>query len=372
MISFTIFDIFFFTNLIDLKPFKKYIRDCKKLIKYDRKKNYSKYPYITICIPSLNMENYIKHNILSILNQSFQNFEIIIVNDGSTDKTENIIKLIQSKEKRIKLISHKINFGVYRSRFEAVLNSKSEYIMLMDPDDIYLNEHLLFELYKYNLKNNLDIIEFIVYNQFEGQNKINLPDNDFHTHNHKFNQAIIYQPKLSEILYYLPGTKQNSRTICRNIWNKMIRKKVLIKTNNYIGKGYYNKILVTSDDMMINLISYQFANNYSNINLPGYLYIKRKKSMSRGGNKNVKAIRARNYYYYFKLLYRYLKNFNKDKNTLYYEMKDLEYYIYKIKNNNRTNYIRIELNLIKNILKENILSNEFQKYLQNLSIYLKN
>ena len=51
----------------------------------------------------------------------------------------------------------------------------------------------------------------------------------------------------------------------------MIRKKVFIKTNTYIGKDYYNKILVTSDDMMINIISYQFANNYSNINLPGYL-----------------------------------------------------------------------------------------------------
>ena len=130
----------------------------------------------------------------------------------------------------------------------------------------------------------------------------------------------------------------------------MIRKKVFIKTKNYIGKGYYNKILVTSDDMMINIISYQFANNFSNINLPGYLYIKRKKSMSRGGNRKVKALRARNYFYYFKLLYKYIKDFNKDRNILYYEIKDLEFYINRIKDNNNTNYIR---NIILCFSKEN-------------------
>ena len=53
----------------------------------------------------------------------------------------------------------------------------------------------------------------------------------------------------------------------------MIKKKIFIKTNNYIGKKYNNIIRVTSDDMWINIISFQFANNYSNIDLPGYLYI---------------------------------------------------------------------------------------------------
>ena len=370
-ISLSILKIYNYSN-IDLKPFKKYIMDCKKLVKYIRKTITTKVPYITICIPSLNMEDYIEHNLLSILNQSFQNFEIIIVNDGSTDETENIIKRIQSNDKRIKLVSHKNSLGVYRSRFEAILNSRSEYIILMDPDDLYLNENLFFELYKYNSINNLDIIEFTVYNQYNDNNKINTPDNNFHSHYHEFDEVIINQPKLSEILYYLPGTKQNSRTICRNIWNKMIRKKVFIKTNTYIGKDYYNKILVTSDDMMINIISYQFANNYSNINLPGYLYIKRKKSMSRGGSRKVKAFRARNYFFYFKLLYKYIKDFNKDRNILFYEIKDLEFYIYRIKDNNNTNYIRNELNLIKSILKENILSIEFQHYLQKISIFLKN
>ena len=371
-IYFSILETYYPPNSISIKQFKKYIKDCKNLKKYNREKRYNKFPYITICIPALNMENYIEQSILSILNQSFQNFEIIIVNDGSTDETENIIKRIQSKEKRLKLLSHSKKFGVYRSRFESILNSKSKYIILLDPDDLFLNENLFLELYQYNLKKNLDIIEFTVYNQFDGKNKISLPDNDFHTHYHKFNETIIYQPTLSEILYYLPGTNKNTRTICRNIWNKMIKKKVLIKTKNYIGKEYYNKILVTSDDMMINIISYQFANNYSNINLPGYLYIKRKKSMSRGGSIKTKAFRASNYFFYFKLLYKYIRDYNKNRNILFYEMKDLEYYIYRIKDNNKTKYKRMELNLLKKIMKENQLSIEFQNYLQNISIYIIN
>ena len=370
LLFFSFLKDYYFPNLINLKSFKKYIRDCKNLVKYNREKKYNNHPYITIGIPALNMEKYIERNLLSILNQSFQNFEIIIIDDGSTDQTTNIVKRIQLEDKRIKLLIHDKQLGVYRSRFESILNSRSKYIILMDPDDIYLNEDLLLELYKYNLENNLDIIEFTVFNQFEESNKI-----DFLTHFHNFEEAIIYQPKLSEILYYIPRTKDISHTICRNIWNKMIRKNVLLQTNDYIGKDYYNRNLITSDDMMINIIAYQFAHNYSNIKLSGYLYIKRKKSMSRGGNKKDIALRARNYFFYFKLLYKYIKDYNKDINILFYEMMNLEYYIYGIKKNKKNKkikYIRMEVKLLKNILKENNLSIEFVKYLQNILFHLIN
>ena len=366
-----IFNLFYNGNRIDIRPFKKYIRDCKNLKKYNRKKLYSENPYISICIPALNMENYIEHNLLSILNQSFQNFEIIIVNDGSTDQTEIIIKNIQLTDKRIKLLTHAKKLGVYRSRIESILNSKSKYVILMDPDDMYLNENLFHDLYYYNMKKNLDIIEFSVYQQIDSKNKIYLPDNDFETHYHKFNEKIIYQPELSNILYYHPETKEYSHSICRNVWNKMIRRRIFLQTNNYIGKKYYHENIITADDMMINIISYQFANNYSNVNLPGYLYIKRKVSMSRGGGKKLKNLRAKNYIFYFKLFYKYIKDYNKDINILYYEMKDLEYILLKVKNYNNTKYLRIHLNLLKKILKENNLSIQFKNYLQNITKFLK-
>ena len=366
-----IFVLFYNGNKLDIRPFKKYIRDCKNLKIYNRKKLYNNNPYISICIPALNMENYIEHNLFSIINQSFQNFEIIIVNDGSTDQTEIIIKNIQLTDRRIKLLTHVKKLGVYRSRIESILNSKSKYIMLMDPDDMYLNENLLQDLYYYNMKKNLDIIEFSVYQKIDIKNKIYLPDNDFETHYHKFDSKIIYQPELSDILYYNPKTKEFSHSICRNVWNKMIRRTIFLQTNNYIGNKYYHQNIITADDMMINIISYQFANNYSNINLPGYLYIKRKVSMSRGGGRKLKNLRAKNYILYFKLFYKYIKDYKKDINILYYEMKDLEHIILKIKNYNITKYLRIHLNLLKKILKENILTIQFKNYLQNISKYLK-
>lgn len=363
----------YYTNIYDLKSFKKYIRDCKKNIFYERNKIYNKYPYIAVCLSALNMENYIKKNLLSILNQSFQDFEIIVVNDKSTDETENIIHRIQLEDDRVKLLSHSQNLGVYRSRIESIINAKSQFILLMDPDDMYLNENLLQILYDYNIKNNLDIIEFTVYHQFEGKNKIIFPDNDYETHNHKYLKNIISQPELSEILYYIPGTKEYSHILCRNIWNKMIRRDIFIKTHKYIGKDYFNDFIITADDMIMNIISYQFAKNYTNINLPGYLYIIRKVSISRGdGDEKLMKIKALNYLSYFKLFYKYLQEYNKDRNFLYFEMRDLQRFILYIKEKNMIPYITIQINFIKKIIKDKHISEKFKSYLNNILLLFMN
>ena len=376
LISFIIFiaiNKLYYTNIYDLKSFKKYIRDCKKNIFYERNKIYNKYPYIAVCLSALNMENYIEKNLLSILNQSFQDFEIVVVNDKSTDETENIIHRIQLEDDRVKLLSHSQNLGVYRSRIESIINAKSQFILLMDPDDMYLNENLLQILYDYNIKNNLDIIEFTVYHQFEGKNKIIFPDNDYETHNHKYLKNIISQPELSEILYYIPGTKEYSHTFCRNIWNKMIRRDIFIKTHKYIGKDYFNDFIIAGDDMIMNIISYQFAKNYTNINLPGYLYIIRKVSISRGdGDRKLMKIKAVNYLSYFKLFYKYLQEYNKDRNFLYFEMRDLQRFILYIKEKNMIPYIIIQINFIKKIIKDKYISEKFKSYLNNILLLFTN
>ena len=124
--------------------------------------------------------------------------------------------------------------------------------------------------------------------------------------------------------------------------------------------------------MLLNIIIYQFATNYSNINLPGYLYIRRNNSMSRGGEDELKKIRIINYYTYFKMFYKYLRDYNKDIHFLFYEMKSLQGQILGIKNYNLTSYIPKQLNLIESIIQENALSNEFEAFLQNLSSFFRN
>ena len=352
-----------------LKSFKKYINDCKKNKKYIFRKNKNEIPYVSICLSALNMEKYIKQNLLSILNQSLQDFEIIVVNDNSNDDTEKIIKEMQLEDDRIILINHSQNLGVYRSRIETILNAKSKYIMLMDPDDMYLNQNLIRELYNYNKINNLDIIEFSVYHQNDGSRKIIYPDNHFQNHFHNFDKKIIYQPELSEILYYLPRTKQYSHTICRNIWNKIIRVKILLDVHHYIGNDYYNEFVITADDMAMNIILYNFANNYSNIDLPGYLYNIRKISMSNGeGGIHLRMIRSINYLLYFEIFYKYIKDFKKERNFLFNEMKNLNNIFLNIKKYNIKKYIPKAIIFLNKILNDNYLSSNFKNYLQNLLI----
>ena len=70
-------------NHIDLTKFTTYVQDCSNSMNYDRNKIYNMHPFISVGIPAHNMENYIRRNLLSMINQSFQEFEIIIINDAS-------------------------------------------------------------------------------------------------------------------------------------------------------------------------------------------------------------------------------------------------------------------------------------------------
>ena len=360
-------------DLLYFKPFEKYVNACKQWRKISRTKIYNDTPYISVCLAALNMRLYMEQNLLSIINQSFQDFEIIIVNDHSKDETEDIIRNLQSKDKRIKLVNHSENLGVYRSRIEAILNAKGEFILLMDPDDMFLNQNLFKELHNYNLKNNLDIVEFTVYQQKDGEKTIFLPDNHYEAHYHGFPEEIISQPELSNLLYYLPGTKDYSKTICRNIWNKIIRRKVFLKVDKYIGKEYYDAFVITADDMLMNVIAYQYAQNYSNIILPGYLYNIRNVSMSRGeGGIKLKKVRTINHYQYFYILYKYLKDFDKDRNFLMYEMKDLNHYVLFIKDLDMKEYIIKEIAFLKDLLTDKRVENDFREYIkQTIDYFMK-
>ena len=328
--KFLLIIIFFFINLIYKETkliiklsFKYFIRDCFNLKKYNRKSIKVEFPYLSICIPSYNMKSYIKKVVISILNQSFQNFEIIIVNDHSNDTTLLEIKKLQLEDSRIKLVNHSKNFGVYNSRVDAIISSKGKYFILIDPDDIFINPNLLQNLYNYNLKYNLDMIEYTVICYIEKSNKIKIIERYFHFH--KFSKTIISQPELDDIYYYLNSKNNISSKIgCRVIWNKIIRRKTLMKSIEYIGKDYYKNFFVTAEDTIINLISFHFAQNYSNINFPGYMYNIREKSMTRGNRTIDKEILfCYNHLLYFSKFYAFIKNFNKKRNILFNELLDL-------------------------------------------------
>ena len=357
--------LYSFNNKYNIILLKNFIKNCNNLKRYNKDIKISKKnPFISICIPVYNMEKYIEKALLSIINQSFQDFEIILVNDNSNDDTEEIIRRLQKEFKKIKIINHNKNFGVYCSRVDASLNSNGKYILFMDPDDMFINPYLFEELFKYHLKYNLDMIEFTVYHNKEGEKKIFFPIFHYFNHYHNFKKAIIYQPELSKILFYIPNTLNYTSLICRTIWNKLIRKTILNFTLKYVENFFHNIYLITADDTALNLLNFHFANNYSNINIPGYLYNIRKNSMSRINNQKKHDIMVSyNYLLYFNFFYNYLKEFKKDLNILLYDLKLGFHVLFTFRKLNETKYIKKTINFFYKISKENISLN-FKKFIK--------
>ena len=312
------------------------------------------------------MEKYIERAVLSILNQTFQNFEIIIINDFSNDNSKNIVQKFFYLNK-IKIIEHKRNSGIYASRVDGFINSKGNYVLFIDPDDSISNNFLLEQIYNYSKKYCLDIIEFSVYYQKEGINYIYFPKSHRSNHFHNFSQKIIYQPKLSNLLFYIPNTNIYTSIICRPIWNKVIKRNILFKTIKFIGEEIYKKKNFNyAEDTLINIINFQFAKNYSNINIPSYLYNIRNNSISHKNFKlKINNMNSHNFILFLKIFYKYIKYFNKNRNYLFFELKGAKNYFLKLKNSTNNNSIIEALNLLDSILKDKFISNKFKDLLIN-------
>ena len=110
---------------------------------------------VSVIVAAYNIEKYIARCLDSILNQTYKNLEIIVVNDGSSDNTGEIIDKYSEKDIRIKVI-HKENSGVSSARNKGLDMSTGDYIGFVDGDDTLETD--MYELLVSNaIKNNADI-----------------------------------------------------------------------------------------------------------------------------------------------------------------------------------------------------------------------
>jgi len=163
-------------------------------------------------MPVYNAEKYLDESIRSILNQTFKNFEFIIINDGSKDNSLKLIKKYQKEDKRIILLNNKKNLGIAKTRTKGIKIAKGEYIATFDADDVSLPKR--FEIEVNYLKNHPDI--FLI-----GGSAILIDDNGnkmgvFR----KFNDPIRIKRKLLKSNPII-----NSSTMFRNIGNLYYREK---------------------------------------------------------------------------------------------------------------------------------------------------
>ena len=129
-----------------------------------------KNPLITVIIPVYNVEKYLPECLDSVLAQTYQNLEIIVVNDGSTDSSGEICEYYAKKDSRIRLIVQK-NAGLSAARNAALDVAQGEYIICVDSDD-YVTEDYIFYLYNLLKKSNADLSICLAQEFFNDDNKV--------------------------------------------------------------------------------------------------------------------------------------------------------------------------------------------------------
>lgn len=137
-------------------------------------------PKVSIIIPTYNRADLLPRAIASILAQTFRNFELIIVDDGSTDDTPEVVNKFQEKDNRVKYIRQENSGGAARPKNTGIKNAAGEYIAVLDSDDEWLPEKLAKQLNLFEKFNNPNLgfvgcHAFIVNKKPDGQNIFKIP-----------------------------------------------------------------------------------------------------------------------------------------------------------------------------------------------------
>lgn len=100
-------------------------------------------PLISIIIVTYNREKYITEAISSVQKQSYRNWELLVVDDASTDKTEDVVMDMADKDSRIRYVRQKENVGIARNRNTGLAEAKGAYIAMLDSDDFWIDSEKL-------------------------------------------------------------------------------------------------------------------------------------------------------------------------------------------------------------------------------------
>jgi glycosyltransferase involved in cell wall biosynthesis len=270
-----------FNKLITIKLYSEYNEPCLTLLKeYERISYYkiflSKYistkinkikkkPLISVIIPVYNGENILIRSLLSIESQTFQDFEIIYIDDCSKDNSIKLINELKLIDKRIRLFSNKKNRGTLYTKSIGVIQAKGNYILIIDQDDIYINNYLFYNIYQEAKIKDLDIVQFRHNNYF-------LSNNHF-TYGGigaiKDINNIITQPELGDVEFYLNETLYKTFFL----WDKLIKKETYLKALKYLGEQQWGKNIVHREDHLMTFALFKVAKKFIKINLFGYSHL---------------------------------------------------------------------------------------------------
>jgi glycosyltransferase involved in cell wall biosynthesis len=125
--------------------------------------------FFSVIVPVYNVEKYLHECVDSVLSQTFEDFELILVDDGSNDNSGAICDEYEKKDSRVTVI-HKQNGGQSTARNEGVKNARGEYALFIDSDDMFA-DNSVFEQIKNKITKNTDIVVFRYFKYFEDGRK---------------------------------------------------------------------------------------------------------------------------------------------------------------------------------------------------------
>lgn len=180
---------------------------------------FDQYKYCVI-IPAYNCEKYIDKCISSIINQTYDSFEVVIVDDGSTDNTVAICDSYVSKYNNVRCF-HRTNHGTTESRFFGIKQADSEYCLFCDADDFY--EENIFEQIDAKLSNsNVDMLMY-EFRKIDSNGK-------FLRHGSSLTHLVNNSSKKCIIEELVSNYSLNS------LWTKVVRREILLNIENKIDK----------------------------------------------------------------------------------------------------------------------------------------
>lgn len=219
-------------------------------------------PKISVIIPVYNAEKYLRNCLDSLLKQSFQDFEVIIVNDGSTDGSACICDEYKNKDKRI-IVIHQNNEGVSNARNTAIREVNGEWLFFLDADDELFQDSLE-NLYNHTHNADMVIGECEVYN-YMGIRIFSPPKRLLFTYNRSNALHLLYRPKFIYQGY-----------LC----NKLYKSSIVAENNIY-----FNKNISFGEDKLFIVQFLCQCNNVVYTSQPVYKYLKREESAMGSINK---------------------------------------------------------------------------------------
>lgn len=222
--------------------------------------------FVSIIVPVYNVENYLEQCLDSLINQSYQNIEIIIIDDGSTDDSRKIIERYKIMDKRIKTI-FKENEGVSAARNDGIKNAQGDYILFVDGDDWIDLDTCIIGI-KEMEESNADVVmwgyireygEHSLKNKYLGESKISWDNDEVKT---------IWRRMIGPIKEELHASQKLDSV--STVWGKMYRKK-LIENSSFVDIN-----IIGIEDVFYNI--QVFKNLCKVVYLPETLYHYRKEN----------------------------------------------------------------------------------------------